>query len=74
MTNIEAAIELLRGQGYRISKPRKQASNGTTKAWPPLPGQRYVGAWPPKFASGTTSIARLRAPYGKWMKLTGASQ
>jgi hypothetical protein len=71
---IEEAIECLWANGYRVSKPRPKASTNTTKAWPPMPGQKYVGPWPPKFASGTTSIARLRAPYGPWMKLTGASQ
>jgi hypothetical protein len=24
------------------------ANPGTTRSWPPLPGQRYCGAWPPR--------------------------
>jgi hypothetical protein len=71
MTDIEQAIELLKQSGYQVSKPRAKASNGTTMAWPPMPGQRYVGKWPPKFRSGTTPISRLFAPYGRYMKLTG---
>ena len=67
---IEAAIELLKASGYRVSKPRPKASNGTTKSWPPMPGQKYVEPWPPRFRTGLTPISRLFAPYPKWMKLT----
>jgi hypothetical protein len=76
---IEQAIELLKASGYRVTRPRKRANGHstdgrpTTTKWPPNRerNERYVGPWPPKFQSGLTSIARLRAPYGPWMKLTG---
>jgi hypothetical protein len=67
--SINEAIEVLRQAGYRISKPRSR-QDGTTTKWPPAKGERYLGKWPPKFLTGTTPISRLRAPYGKWMKLT----
>jgi hypothetical protein len=28
--------------------PARAGDLGATKSWPPLPGQRYSGAWPPK--------------------------
>jgi hypothetical protein len=37
-TSIEAAIELLRGAGYRVSRPRAKASKGTTAS-----GDHYQG-------------------------------
>jgi hypothetical protein len=61
---LQQAIETCRQHGYRVTKPRKRGEESETTN--PL-GHPFPHA---KLRNVTlTSITRLRAPYGHWMKL-----
>jgi hypothetical protein len=63
---LQQAIETCRQYGYRVTKPRAQRKEGETTN--PF-GHPFPHA---KLRNVTlTSITRLRAPYGPWMKLIG---
>jgi hypothetical protein len=60
---IQQAIEVCRQAGYRVTKPRKQVEGETTNPFGhPFPHAKLRNV-------SLSSITRLRAPYGRGMKL-----
>jgi hypothetical protein len=62
--DLECALQLVRAAGYRITKPRTRAEGGetTNPFGHPFPHAKLRNV-------SLTSITRLRAPYGRGMKL-----
>jgi hypothetical protein len=65
--DLEHALRLVKAAGYRVSKPRSRATRtneaGTTNPFGhPFPHAKLRNV-------SLTSITRLRAPYGRGMKL-----
>jgi len=62
--DLEHALRLVKGAGYRVTKPRKRAdeSQTTNPFGHPFPHAKLRNI-------SLTSITRLRAPYGRGMKL-----
>jgi hypothetical protein len=62
--DLECALRLVRAAGYRVTKPRKRGeeSEATNPFGHPFPHAKLRNV-------SLTSITRLRAPYGRGMKL-----
>jgi hypothetical protein len=62
--DLECALRIVRAAGYRVSKPqaKPERAETTNPFGHPFPHAKLRNV-------SLTSITRLRAPYGHWMKL-----
>ena len=62
--NLDLALQIVKAAGYRVAKPRKQVeeSQTTNPFGHPFPHAKLRNV-------SLSSITRLRAPYGRGMKL-----
>ena len=60
---LELALQMVKAAGYRVTKPKPRNESETTNPFGhPFPHAKLRNV-------SLTSITRLRAPYGQWMKL-----